>query len=92
MTDADWPESVPVLTARDVRDRWLGGFLVDAFAMGPHEIYRRVRRVVSNEVRRRCPDSTIDDYDPNARRDVAAAWNAAMRELGYTEIYEVQDD
>ncbi len=99
MTAPDWPESVPVLTAKDIHRGGYDG------PNGTHCLLGHARsrfgrfQWYGGAVEAALIDAVHDagglsvasfnDDPTNAKTAIANVWNKAMRSLGYTEIHEV---
>ena len=99
MSSTEWPESVPVLTAKDIHR---GGYDGPG---GSHCLLGHARKcglwgigeqdgAFIDAMKEHVTGAYIkihefNDDPANSRRKIASAWNKAMRSLGYTEIHEV---
>ena len=89
----EWPESVPVLTAKDM---WAGNYVNEdgtkRCLMGwmrglglDEETYLEGHEALARAIGSPYIATWNDSHTPQERAD---AWNAAMRSLGYTEVID----
>ncbi len=98
MSEIEWPESVPVLTAEDIHQGGYNGPNGTHCLIGwcrkvtgtPSEKWQgTVVKRICDEMKALVPGNIATFNDSRPKATVASVWNDTMRRLGYTEIEEV---
>lgn len=96
MSATDWPDSVPVLTAKDIhRGTWDGPDGTHCLLghgrqlnVASHKAWSELVHALDEATGKQGIAEFNDDLS-NSATQIANVWNRAMRSLGYTEIHEV---